>query len=203
MSEIALLPVEAHCINLADRASKWERAQLLWGKILDLVHVTAVDTRPNGIEGCYRSHLKVLEQADRWQSPLLIIEDDAIPCEDFVNRLALFLKQLPTDWDIFMLGHWPMPGHVLKPVTENIRQAKGRVLATHCYLVNPAFRWKMIEVFKNSSQKNLDWIWNILQDRYKVYAAIPSLSYQADGYSDTGNSATNYAGTRMYFKDKL
>ncbi len=201
------IPTKAFCVNLKDREGKWLKSAELWEPLVNIERVEAIDTRPNGSLGCYLSHLKVLEDYMMVNStsdtPLLVIEDDAIPCDDFNERLKLFLPQLPLDWNIFMLGHWPMPKHSMRKISENIWRAEFGVLATHCYLVNPNFIPKMIEVFKASSQKNLDRIFNILQDRYKTYIAIPSFSYQEGGWSDTGNSSTNYSGTKTYFKNTL
>lgn len=86
-----------------------------------------------GAWGCYKSHLNIIEQElnQNTKQNVLIFEDDAIFCEDFVNKMHNFLSLVPQDADQIYLG-----GQHLEPPTNY----KGIYLAnninrTHCYIV--------------------------------------------------------------------
>jgi GR25 family glycosyltransferase involved in LPS biosynthesis len=204
MENLEQLPTKIYCINLFDRKEKMAAFEINHKNILPIVRIEAVDCRPhNGPLGCFKSHLKVLTDYDHGKEHVLIMEDDAYPCDDFKERMECFYKELPNDWQIFMLGYWPMPGYKMNKVTDHIHKATDRVLATHCYLVNNNFIETLIGVYDKVLLKNLDRMFNILQDRYNVYTAMPSLSYQDGNYSDTSSTVTDYTGTKTFFKNKI
>lgn len=55
--------------------------------------------------GCYKSHLEIWRicTAEEVRS-VLILEDDAVFCENFEEQAVAFLGELPGDWDCLFLG---------------------------------------------------------------------------------------------------
>lgn len=192
-----------YCINLAERKEKMTTVLSQWNDF-KIQRINAVDTRPNGVLGCYQSHLLTyqthLKTLKNNNQHLLVIEDDAVPCPDFKTRLNVILKQLPSDWNICLLGCWPMQSHQTIQVTENLHKAKSGILGGHCYLVNANFIKEIIKVYQNSSQHNGDYLIKVLQSAYNVYVAIPALSYQQNNFSDTSFTATDCTGTKQFYK---
>jgi GR25 family glycosyltransferase involved in LPS biosynthesis len=199
------MPTRVYCINLKDRVGKMESYIFNWNNILPIIRVDAVDGRVinNGALGCFNSHLKVLNEYDHKNEHVLITEDDAVPCDDFMDRLNNTLKDLPKDWNILMLGYWPMPGNSYSKISDNLFKAHNKVLATHCYLVNNSFLPMLKDVFDIIHNKHMDRLFNALEDTFNVYMAYPSLSYQGGSFSDTSNTGTDYEGTKVFYKQNL
>ena len=66
---------------------------------------SAVDAKELGIEGYIAgtmSHVAVWKKYKGQK--ILVLEDDALFCEDFNEKFAEVMKTLPQDWDIFYLG---------------------------------------------------------------------------------------------------
>lgn len=78
-----------------------------------------------GSLGCFLSHLnlwKIVESGD--DEIVLILEDDANICRNFVDVLSNYIRNIPDDWDIVYLGYHNLKGtryntHFYKPVLEN------------------------------------------------------------------------------------
>lgn len=64
-----------------------------------------------GAHGCFLSHLGVLDDAlRRGEGPILLIEDDAALCENFLPRaLAAFDALAGVDWGLFYGGYESLP----------------------------------------------------------------------------------------------
>ena len=107
-----------YVINLPRRKERWE--MFLKGLPADFPFRTpeqyaAVDgglaTPPgwwnggNGAWGCYKAHLRILEDSlnDEIYS-VLILEDDAVFVEGFTEKVQQFWKHLPEDWEMVYLG---------------------------------------------------------------------------------------------------
>lgn len=80
-----------------------------------------------GAWGSYRSHARAIEECLNEQvKSVLLLEDDVIPCENFVARTQAFVDALPDDWDMAYLGgalkdNTPMP----KKVNDHVYRAEG------------------------------------------------------------------------------
>jgi glycosyl transferase family 25 len=58
-----------------------------------------------GQKGCALSHIQIWELVDKGTAEVvLILEDDAIIPTDFNNKLAKYMAELPSDWDMVLLG---------------------------------------------------------------------------------------------------
>jgi GR25 family glycosyltransferase involved in LPS biosynthesis len=59
----------------------------------------------NGAWGCYRAHLRILEDClSREINSVLILEDDAVCVEGFAEKVQTFWEHLPEDWEMVYLG---------------------------------------------------------------------------------------------------
>jgi GR25 family glycosyltransferase involved in LPS biosynthesis len=58
-----------------------------------------------GAWGCYKAHLRILEDClSNEISSVLILEDDAVFVEGFTEKVQAFWKYLPEDWEMLYLG---------------------------------------------------------------------------------------------------
>lgn len=117
------------CISLARRADRWEKFVAAC-PYKNVEKFTAIDgklcTPPDwwkqgaGAWGCYKSHLAILEKAlnDGVES-LLVFEDDAIFCENYVERSEDFLAALPPNWGLAYLGGQHLNAAIHPPIRLN------------------------------------------------------------------------------------
>ncbi|MCC9600420.1 glycosyltransferase family 25 protein [Stieleria sp. JC731] len=70
-----------------------------------------------GAWGCFQSHLRLIENAlnDKVES-ILVLEDDAVCCDDFCGSLEPFAKNVPDDWEWIYLGGQHLHHHRAFPV---------------------------------------------------------------------------------------
>lgn len=73
-----------------------------------------------GAWGCYRSHLAILEKClnEEFHSAL-ILEDDAICCDNFATNATAFLDHLPADWGLIYFGGQHISINLALPVAVN------------------------------------------------------------------------------------
>jgi hypothetical protein len=59
----------------------------------------------DGAWGCYRSHAGIIEKClnENVQS-VLLLEDDALPCDGFTAKATEFLEHVPADWGMIYFG---------------------------------------------------------------------------------------------------
>lgn len=98
-----------------------------------------------GAWGCYRSHLRIIEDAlqDGVES-VLIFEDDATFVDDFTPRAIAFFEALPSDWGQAYLGgqHLARARQAVPGIVEGVN-----INRTHAYALRgpaglqAAYRW--------------------------------------------------------------
>lgn len=135
------------CINLDRRPDKWlafqercpasilPRVERFSGIDCNLCPAPVWWKAGGGAWGCYRSHHAIVELClqQRVES-VLILEDDAVPAEDFDERLAVYSSALPDDWRMAYLG-----GQLLHTTRESPRRVNEHVYQpynvnrTHAY----------------------------------------------------------------------
>lgn len=133
----------------------------------------------SGAWGCMQSHRRILENAiiDGVKS-LLVLEDDAEPCENFSEKVSEFLSVVPKDWDGLMLGGQHFGG--IK--TERIRKCQN-CQRTHGYAVRGKYM-KDLYAMWHSHFWHCDHAMGPFQTGYKVYAPEPFLISQGINKSD-------------------
>ena len=89
----------------------------------------------NGAWGCYKAHLRILEDCLNNEIPsVLILEDDAVCVENFTEKVHAFWKHLPEDWEMVYLGgqHMQMNMGLPRKVNEWVYHPFN-VNRCHCY----------------------------------------------------------------------
>lgn len=112
----------------------------------------------------------------------LVLEDDAVLCDNFIEYCNMFMEQLPNDWDIAWVGsclnlHEPqIEGKYVYKTDKGSR-------CTHAFLINRSMVNKVISYV---SQINLpsDHFYNYLIQKFNLnnYWFEPSLSIQSMEY---------------------
>ena len=102
--------------------------------------------------GCLLSHRKVWEYASRQDHPVLVLEDDCVFGDAFAENLTHYLKTLPPDVDVAVVGYiasdvtldvlltaFATPIMKRRPLQKVNDQwwIPGVFMGTHCYLVSP------------------------------------------------------------------
>ncbi len=141
------------CINLPHRADRWTRFQAGlpsdW-PFAPVERVSAIDGkqvpaprwwRPTaGAWGCYRSHVRVIEDAlNEGLDSILILEDDALFEPDFAVKVRAFLNRVPDDWGMLYLGgqHLKTKKVVPRAINEEVC-IPYNVNRTHAYALRGA-----------------------------------------------------------------
>lgn len=58
-----------------------------------------------GMLGCFISHQRIWRRVvDEGHEAVVILEDDAVLCPEFAEKVQLALAELPGDWDVCLLG---------------------------------------------------------------------------------------------------
>jgi hypothetical protein len=121
------------CVSLARRQDRWQKFldQLPSDWPFEPVELfNAVDGKKspapdwwragNGAWGCLKSHLNILEEClQHGIESCLFLEDDAVCCDDFSNRVGKFLGSLPDDWGMIYLGGQHLWGKRNPPIQVN------------------------------------------------------------------------------------
>lgn len=206
------------CINLPDRHYRRGYMQDQFNK-LDIVANFVPGAAPvmhkmpelsiknrerngHGIYCCALAHTRLISKL--FSDYALIFEDDAILCDDFMERLHMIESIMP-DFDIcYIGGHFDNPDcDVLKTSIEHVYEAKN-VAGTYGYIINNA------SPVVSFIQRNwtYDWGWdeflaNHVQTRFKCYAFLPFLVGHESGHSDVANHYVDYNCNQYFQKEPL
>lgn len=199
----------AYVINLERRKDRRESFEKTWKNIsFDINHFDAID-RKNlkfdqinynnndifhnlGSIACSLSHIQVLERAFYSnQDNVLILEDDAVPCDNFEHLLQKVLEDLPENYMLCYLGGTNM----IEPefITNNIAKVKN-TKSTVAYIINKQFIPTLISSAKNNILSHVvDEVLVELQKKVELYISTPRLIHQSAGYSDIVEQEVNYS----------
>lgn len=115
---------------------------------------------------------------------VLVLEDDVVFAEDFINRFNQYITELPNDYDLLWVGtccgiHATVQGdsHIYKG---------GGSRCTHAYMINKKCAVKMME-FHKVSNAPADFMFNeaIRRYQFKNYWLEPSLIDQNEKFNST------------------
>ena len=121
----------------------------------------------------------VLDMNMNNHSSVIVLEDDAILCDGFVEKYNEYMKQMPSDWDIGWIGSC---FGLKEPEISNIniyKTNKGSRCA-HAYCISKLFSIKMIDEIKNIN-KQADFYYNYIVDKFNLnnYWFQPPLALQS------------------------
>ena len=151
----------------------------------------------------YLSHLNMIKIAKQngWNK-VMILEDDITLCDDFDERIELYLSQLPSDWGIAYIGFTETSKTNLTKVTEYVYRVK-EVYGCWGMIINSSMYDKLLRI---GGEKNtvIDWvIKDYIQPNYGCYVFMPFLAYVNDDYSDLWNTHRKLGMIKKYFKNRL
>lgn len=185
--------VKAYVINLKERTDRWETFQKNWkdtGLEFERVDAFKMD---NVYHAVFLKHRQLLQQAqNRGDTHLLIMEDDAVPCADFVKRFKHIRDYLDTrdDWDVMnggMLAIRDCVSKIIRIEFENIFTLllgvnRGCMAQFLYFKVNSAL--EKIEDWEAEDKPEFD-AW--YASKLRCEASMPYLAIQSDGISDATN----------------
>lgn len=150
-----------------------------------------------GAWGCYQSHLAIIKKAiDDHIDNLLIFEDDAIFCDDFNNKVLLFLNNLPPDWEMFYLGgqHLKMPKQL---ILNNVVGVGTNINRTHAYGLSASGMYKIYNWLVDNKQwkrgHHIDHHYGVLQETGGIapYCPLIWMVGQNEGLSNISRKRTS------------
>lgn len=173
-------------INLDRRTDRMDKlgAQL---NELGIVYerFSAIDAQELGIEPLVagtQSHVAVWKKY--LNQRILILEDDALFCNDFNDKFAEVMPELPKDWDIFYLGAL-LPKDTGKVQSIGNRYWYQQIMSTgaHAYCIRPQLMYTFAK-----DLEEYDWYIDIglrlKNEDHKCYIAQPNLVTQFPSFSD-------------------
>lgn len=173
-------------INLDRRPDRMEKLGTQLDELgIEYERFSAVDANELGIspiEAGTRSHYQVLSEHP--EEKILILEDDALFCEDFNAKFDEVIQELPAVADIFYLGAL-LPKHTGRVESIGNKYWFKQIFSTgsHAYSLNPAR-------VKSAAEFLQDYTWYIdigLREwgqSFNAYIAQPNLVTQFPSYSD-------------------
>lgn len=154
--------------------------------------------RLRGAWGCYRTHLRILEDilSDRLHS-VLVFEDDAVFVPEFGRKVQEFVASVPDDWDQIYFGgqHIGLRKDFPEAISDDVLRCHN-VNRTHAYAIRgrmlaAAYRQLAdIPDVVNEQDLHVDHRLGQLHTsgKWNVYAPCQWLVGQADGRSDVAIS---------------
>lgn len=134
----------------------------------------------------------VRDMYENGYSSVLVLEDDAILCDDFVNRFNFYKQQLPSDWDIGWVGSCFNLKEPQRPNTNVYKTDRGS-RCTHAFCLSKLFAQKMQEQFKNISMPS-DTYYNYVVKKFQLnnYWFQPPLALQSLEFCSALNADPNH-----------
>jgi len=133
---------------------------------------------PNSIVSLLLKHLWILKDIVKNQyKSVLVLEDDVVLCENFKEKLNLYMSQLPPDWDLGWVGtccnlHAAMNGNT------NVYRKEGS-RCTHAFIINLKCAETLLPHI-NYPNNAADWYYNYLIEKHNLnnYWFEPPLAIQ-------------------------
>ena len=196
-----------YCINLERRPDRWEQFKKLWDPMeVKIERFLGVDSENlNYADDSYRtdyhhniasiscalSHIQVLERALYCkQKEILVLEDDAQPCADFLEKFKVAYNELPENYNFCYIGGTNMTAP--KNFSEHLGIATS-TKSTVAYCIKTDFAPLLIKNIKhNIDNFAVDEIYENMQSKNDFYVCSPRLMHQYESYSDIVKSNVYY-----------
>lgn len=101
-----------------------------------------------GEYGCILSHCHLWRDLAQRNDKdiILIFEDDLEIDKQFKKKMNKILNKLPSDWDVFLIGHLYLDKSTNKIIDNDIvKVGNAGFFRTHCYLINAKAAKKMVK----------------------------------------------------------
>lgn len=191
MGEIMYLQTKV--INLDSRPDRWSEVtgELARRGIFDYERFPAIQGM-SGENGCALSHYACLKED--LTRPLLLLEDDVLFDDGWIEVFDKAVEQLPDDFDLLYLG-----ANVKIPATrysENLYQITGGVHCTHAILYSEQGRNNMVNYWQPGGEyKQIDhWLYMRGQALMNCFVICPMVAWQRPSYSDVRLQSFDYRG---------
>jgi len=145
----------------------------------------------NGQLGCLLSHLYIIGDAINNQyHRILILEDDTIFKDNFLELFSRLVGYLPDQWDMLYLCGNHFGGR--EYVNEYVYRSYG-TLSTNAYAINQSIIFKIYDLLTQQPyQQPIDSIYCSLHPNITTYSSAANICYQMAGFSDIENKITDY-----------
>lgn len=185
--------MKIYCINLAHRTDRWESMEVQFEEHgLTVERFNAIEgtdikrmTRASvGNNGCTLSHWELVSRARVMNLPaIMVLEDDAVLCENFQQHLDEVIEALDIDcpdWDMLMFG-----GSHKEPLlgSHPLYRQCTKTLTTHGYIIRQSLYDTVIKIMQELDTE-VDGYYSSLQPSRKIFVANPPLAWQRADYSD-------------------
>lgn len=129
-----------------------------------------------------RSHKTLLEHAyNSGYERVFILEDDISFCDNFKERLALAMNQLPNDWDCLHLGGYSTPDGLMP--YSSLLDKSIKTWGGYAYIVNrKAIPFLLAEISQELTQ--VDTHYTRIMSQMNWYKTKEMLVYHLPGFSD-------------------
>lgn len=151
----------------------------------------------------YLSHLNMIKLAKQngWDK-VIILEDDVTLCDDFDERLNLYLNSLPDNWEIAYIGFTETPNTKLTKISKYIHRVN-EVFGCWGMVINSKIYDFLIKTIEDKNTI-IDWITkDYIQTRMNCYVFIPFFGYVNNGYSDLWNTHMEFGMIQKYYQNNL
>jgi GR25 family glycosyltransferase involved in LPS biosynthesis len=132
----------------------------------------------------FMKHIKTYENIindnDNDNEYFLILEDDVILCDNFYNNLLLYLKQLPSNYDILCIGNG-CNMHAKNTDNNNNIYVADSIRCTDSYFISKQYAQILLNNFYSDKIINLPvdhWINYVYNNNCSFYWAEPTIVYQ-------------------------
>ena len=182
----------AYCISLADRPDRAARAaaELHRVGLCRRVLFYRPERHPfRVIEGIWESHRAVARHAQEAGARNALILEDDVTFARWVGprtlaKVAAAMRELPPDWTIFFLGHWPLRARFVSP-----RLLRTASACAHAYVASPRLlAWLAANPFSKDERERERIAGGGIDASYarlpEAYAFFPMLATQAALGSD-------------------
>lgn len=172
-------------INLDRRTDRMDKLDPQLKELgIEYERFSAVDGKELGIDPIVAgtmSHVAVMKKYE--EEKVLILEDDALFCENFNEKFAERIETVPADWDVMYLGALlPKNTGKVTPVNKDwARQVHST--GTQAYCVAPVRAKYFIENL-DGYEWYIDIGMRVFAEGYNAYITTPNLVTQFPSYSD-------------------
>lgn len=130
---------------------------------------------------CLQSHRRAVEDAIMsGAESLIVLEDDAVLTDDFTNKAAEFLHNVPDDWEVLFFGGRSEGPTIIAPGVAKIVH----IDRCHAYAVRGRGLVDLYNHWHQWHAVHCDWAISRWVANYKAYCAVPWLVGQRGGFSD-------------------
>ncbi len=130
-----------------------------------------------------QTHRQIIEDAfNDGLENVLIFEDDAVFLPGFDKRMAFFLRHVPDDWGMLMIGGSRTRGYQQRQIIGDLHHVRG-LNGIECYAIHRRFMPAAIELLKTTRRHSDEALHRVMWEA-PTYTMRPALAMQWQGYSD-------------------